>query len=81
MADCCRACVICRGGCVDEEQQRACHCIGKAADVLLWCTCRGPYGMQDPNFLANGLLGGSLNSLGANALADLALTQVCSPST
>lgn len=49
--------------------------------LLLWCTCRGPYGMQDPNFLANGLLGGSLNSLGANALADLALTQVCSPST
>ncbi|BDA45123.1 probable CUGBP Elav-like family member 2 [Coccomyxa sp. Obi] len=36
----------------------------------------GPYGMQDPNFLANGLLGGSLaNSLGAGTLADLALTQ------
>jgi hypothetical protein len=33
--------------------------------------------MQDPNFLANGLLGNNLaNSLGANALADLGLTQV-----
>ena len=34
--------------------------------------------MQDPNFLANGLLGGNLaNSLGAGALADsLGLTQV-----
>lgn len=41
------------------------------------CLCRGPYGMQDPNFLANGLLGNNLaNSLGANALADLGLTQV-----
>lgn len=41
--------------------------------------CSGPYGMQDPNFLANGLLGGGLgNTLGANALADtLGLTQVC----
>ncbi len=43
--------------------------------------CSGPYGMQDPNFLANGLLGGSLaNSLGAGALADsLGLTQVDLP--
>jgi hypothetical protein len=36
----------------------------------------GGYGVQDPNLLANGLLGGSLaGQLGAAGLAELGLTQ------